>query len=94
MKINLQNVRVTSYTTHGTAASARPGKTLAVVAPRGTFKHGQRIPKLKLQDTKGQTVAVELAHVVQQRPARARAGGNDVMQQEWTLTYEAIQRVV
>ncbi|MEM8725380.1 MAG: hypothetical protein AAGE86_07650, partial [Pseudomonadota bacterium] len=85
---------VTSYTTHSTAASARPGKTLAVVAPRGTFKQGQRIPKLKLQDAKGQTVAVELAHVVQQRQAQTRAGGNDVMQQEWTLVCEHIQRVV
>lgn len=94
MTINLQNVRVTSYTNHGTSASARMGKTIAVTAPRDTFKQGQRIPKLKLQDEKGQTVALEMAHVVQQRQAPRTAGGNDVMQQEWSIVYETIQRVV
>ncbi|QUL38431.1 hypothetical protein [Erythrobacter sp. JK5] len=90
----LRNVRVTSYETHRASASGGPGKTLQVIAPRDTFKQGQRIPKLTLQDQKGNTVALELAHVVQQRPARARAGGNDVMQQEWSIVYESIQRAV
>lgn len=93
MKINLQNVRVTSYTTHSASASARADKTLAVVAPQGTFKQGQRIPKLKLEDAKGQMVAVELAHVVQQKQARPQAG-QSASSQEWTLVCEHIQRVV
>lgn len=93
MKINLQSVRVTSYTTHGSAAAAKPAKTLEVVAPRGTFKQGQRIPKLKLEDARGETVALELAHVVQQRQARPGAGATH-SSQEWTIVYETIQRPV
>ena len=93
MKINLKNVAVTSYTTHSTSAGAGAGKSIQVIAPRDTFRQGERIPKLKLQDAKGQTVAVELAHVVQQRQAPARAG-DKTPSHEWTIVYETIQRVV
>ena len=93
MKINLQNVRVTSYTTHSSGASARPGKTLEVIAPRGTFRPGQRIRKLKLEDEKGDTVALELAHVVQQRQAAPRAG-DKTPKETVTIVYEAIQRPI
>ena len=91
MKINLQNVRVTSYSHHTDGTSARPSNTIGVTAPRGTFKRGARFPKLTLQDQKGETVALELAHVVQQKAGVGRTASGEAVE-EVTISYHTLTR--
>ncbi len=91
MAINPKNVQVTSYSLHTDGRASTSAKTMQVVAPRGTFKRGERIPKLSLQDTKGDKVALELAHVVQQKAGVGRTASGEPAE-EVTISFHALTR--
>ena len=66
-------------------------------AQAGRMKEARKSCSLVMYNSTNEPVArfyLEKAWPMSCKLTPLRAGGNDVMQQEWTLTYEGIQRVL